>query len=578
MMQSAFQKSLAARSSLLGRSANQLVAAQRANFAGKEIKFGTEARALMLEGCDMLADAVQVTLGPRGRNVVIDRTFGVPKITKDGVTVAKDIEFSNRYHNIGANLVKQVASKANDEAGDGTTTATILARAIFKEGCKSVAAGMNPMDLRRGIQLAVDSVIEGLKEQSIPIQSTEEIKNVATISANNDAKIGGLIAGIFDRLGPHGTITVSEGKSLETEVEYVEGLKWERGYVSPYFVTDAKTSKVEFANAAILLVDKKISSVQQVLPFLEACMQQQKPLLIVAEDVESEALATLVVNKLRGGLKVAAVKSPGFGDNRRNTMQDIAIATGATFLSEDVGQGLEGADLSALGSAKQVIISKDDTIIMGGAGEKADVDERVDAIVRQRENTTSEYDKEKLDERMGRLTGGVAVIKVGGASEVEVGELKDRIQDALCATRAASEEGVVVGGGSALLYASKKLDALEGANFDQNVGIQIVRDACRIPTKTICQNAGFEGSIVVDKLVEGGDSSRGFDASKGEYTDMKTAGIIDPTKVVRTALVDASGVASLMITTEAMIVEVPEAKPAGGAPDMGGMGGMGGMM
>ena len=576
MMQSTLSKALQKR--IVNRAAPQLVATQRFNFAGKDIKFGTDARALMLEGCEMLADAVQVTLGPRGRNVVLDRTFGVPKITKDGVTVAKDIEFSNRYHNIGANLVKQVASKANDEAGDGTTTATILARAIFKEGCKSVAAGMNPMDLRRGIQLAVDEVVNGLKEQSIPIRSTEEIHNVATISANNDAKIGGLIAGIFDKLGPNGTITVSEGKSLETEVEYVEGLKWDRGYISPYFVTDAKTSKVEFTNAAVLLVDKKISSIQQILPFLEACMQQQKPLLLVAEDVESEALATLVVNKLRGGLKVAAVKSPGFGDNRRNTMQDIAIATGATFCSEDVGQSLDGADLSVLGSAKQVLISKDDTIIMGGAGTSDDIQERVDAIVAAMENTTSEYDKEKLQERMGRLTGGVAVIKVGGASEVEVGELKDRIQDALCATRAASEEGVVVGGGSALLYASKKLDGLEGDNFDQKIGIELVRQACRIPTKTICQNAGFEGSIVVDKLIEGNDLNRGFDASKGVYVDMKTAGIIDPTKVVRTALVDASGVASLMITTEAMIIDSPDNKSPGDAGAMGGMGGMGGMM
>lgn len=390
----------------------------------------------------------------------------MPKITKDGVTVAKDIEFSCRYKNIGANLVKQVASKANDEAGDGTTTATILARAIFKEGCKSVAAGMNPMDLRRGIQMAVDQVVEGLREQSIPINSVEEIRNVATISANNDNHIGGLIAGIFEKLGANGTITVSEGKSLETEVEYVEGLKWDRGYISPYFVTDAKTSKVEFQNASILLCDKKISSVQQVLPFLESCMQAQKPLLIVAEDVESEALATLVVNKLRGGLKVACVKSPGFGDNRRNTMQDIAIATGATFLSEDVGQSLADADLTVLGTAKSVIISKDDIILMGGAGTSEDVNERVDTISAGMENTTSEYDREKLQERMGRLTGGVAIIKVGGASEVEVGELKDRIQDALCATRAASEEGVVVGGGSALIYASKRLDTLEGINFD----------------------------------------------------------------------------------------------------------------
>jgi chaperonin GroEL len=405
-------------------------------------------------------------LGPRGRNVVIDKTFGVPKITKDGVTVAKDIEFSNRSQNIGANLVKQVASKTNDEAGDGTTTATILARAIFKEGCKSVAAGMNPMDLRRGIQLGVDKVVEGLKEQSIPVSSVDEIRNVATISANNDAHIGGLLAGVFERLGPNGTITVSEGKSLETEVEYVEGLRWDRGYISPYFVTDAKTSKVEFQNANVLLVDKKISSVQQILPFLESCMQAQKPLVLVAEDVESEALATLVVNKLRGGLKIAAVKSPGFGDNRRNTMQDIAIATGATFMSEDVGQTLDGADMSVMGSAKSIIMSKDDTIIMGGAGTTEEVNERVEAIAAAMENTTSEYDREKLQERMGRLTGGVAVIKVGGSSEVEVSELKDRIQDALCATRAASEEGIVVGGGSALLYASTALEGLEGANFD----------------------------------------------------------------------------------------------------------------
>lgn len=423
----------------------------------------------------MLADAVSVTLGPRGRNVVLDRTFGVPKITKDGVTVAKDIEFKNRYHNIGASLIKQVASKVNDEAGDGTTTATILARAIFKEGCKSVAAGMNPMDLRRGIQLAVDQVVIGLAEQAIPVKGKKEIENVATISANGDQHIGGLIAGIFDKLGAHGTITVSEGKSLETEVEYVEGLKWDRGYISPYFVTDPKTSKVEFTNAAILLVDKKISSVQQILPFLEACMQQQKPLVIVAEDVESEALATLVVNKLRGGLKVVAVKSPGFGDNRRNTMQDIAIATGAQFICEDIGQSLETSDLTVLGSCKTVIISKDDTIIMGGSGVKADVDERVNMITESILNTTSEYDKEKLQERMGRLTGGVAIIKVGGASEVEVGELKDRIQDALCATRAAAEDGIVAGGGSAILFASHRLKDLKGENFDQNVGINIIR-------------------------------------------------------------------------------------------------------
>lgn len=439
-----------------------------------------------------------------------------------------------------------------------------------------MAAGMNPMDLRRGIQMAVDEVVFGLKALSIPVKNKEDIFNVATISANGDKHIGGLIAGIFEKLGPMGTITVAEGKSIETEVEYVEGLKWDRGYISPYFVTDPKTSKVEFTNAMILLVDKKISSLQSILPFLEASMQQQRPLLLVAEDVESEALATLVVNKLRGGLKVAAVKSPGFGDNRRNTMQDIAIATGATFVSEELGNSLEGGDLSMLGTAKQVIITKEDTIIMGGGGVKEEVSERVEQIQEQMANCTSEYDKEKLQERSGRLTGGVAVIKVGGASEVEVGELKDRIQDALCATRAAADEGIVVGGGAALLYASERLEKLKGENFDQDVGVGIVKKACRIPTKTICSNAGFEGSIVVDKLLSGKDHSMGFDAARGEYVKMIHAGIVDPTKVVRVALVDASGVASLMITTEAIIVnKEDDKKPMMGG---GGMGGMGDMM
>lgn len=498
------------RNNVLAASKTMTVAPQYFFAAGKEIKFGTEARALMLEGCEMLADAVQVTLGPRGRNVVLDRSFGTPKITKDGVTVAKDIEFSNRYHNIGASLVKQVASKANDEAGDGTTTATILARAIFKEGCKSVAAGMNPMDLRKGILMAVDEVVAGLKELSVPIKDKTDYENVATISANGDKRIGGLISGIFDKLGPNGTITVADGKTLETEVEYVEGLKWDRGYISHYFVTDPKTSKVEFENALVLLADKKISSVQSILHYLEHAMQSGRPLVIVAEDVESEALATLVVNKIRGGLKVAAVKSPGFGDNRRNTMQDIAVATGGQFISEEIGLQLDTAEVSVLGNAKKIIITKDDTIIMGGAGSKEEVNERVDAIKEQIDVTTSEYDKEKLQERLGRLTGGVAVIKVGGASEVEVQELKDRIQDALCATRAASDEGIVPGGGSALLYASKRLDNLKGETFDQDVGIKIIKHACKIPTKTICQNAGFEGSIVVDKLLEEGNRTKGL--------------------------------------------------------------------
>jgi chaperonin GroEL len=436
---------------------------------------------------------------------------------------------------------------------------------------------MNPMDLRRGILLAVDTIVASLKEQAVPIKGKDQITNVATISANGDSKIGNILGGIFEKLGPNATITVADGKTMETEVEYVEGLRWDRGYISPYFVTDPKTSKVEFENALILLVDKKVSSVQSILTYLEHAMQNGRPLLIVAEDVESEALATLVVNRLRGGLKVAAVKSPGFGDNRRNTMQDIAVATGGQFISEEVGVTLEGGDLTVLGNAKKVIITKDDTIIMGGAGNKTDVEERVDTIGQQINESTSEYDKEKLSERLGRLTGGVAVIKVGGASEVEVGELKDRIQDALCATRAASDEGIVPGGGSALLYASKKLETLKGENFDQDVGIKIIKQACRIPCKTICQNAGFEGSIVVDKLLEEGSKTKGFDAAKGQYVDMLQAGIIDPTKVVRTALVDASGVASLMLTTDAMIVELPKAEGPGGAGGMAGMGGMGGM-
>jgi len=487
---------------------------------GKEIKFGTDARAEMLKGANMLADAVEVTLGPRGRNVVLDKTFGAPKITKDGVTVARDIEFSNRYHNIGASLIKQVAQQANDKAGDGTTTATIIARSIFKEGCKSVAAGMNPMDLRRGIQLGVDAINGELKKMSQPVQGKDSIESVATISANGDTHIGGILAGIFDKLGANGTITVQDGKTLETEVEYVEGIKWDRGYISPYFVTDTKSSKVEFKNPLVLLVDKKISNIQSILKFLEYASQNKRQLLIVAEDVDGEALATLVLNKLRGGLQVAAVKSPGFGDNRRNTMQDIAIATGSTFVSEDIGIELDDTDIDILGSAEKIIISKDDTIIMGGSGPKEEIDERIQTLESSLGTTTSEYDKEKLQERLGRLTGGVAVIKVGGASEVEVAELKDRIEDALCATRAASDEGIVPGGGVALLYASRVLDNVKGANFDQDIGIKIVREACKIPTKTICSNSGFEGSIVVDKLLEGNKSTQGFDASNGEYVDM----------------------------------------------------------
>lgn len=556
----------------------------QAYFSGKDIRFGTEARRLMLNGVDQLADAVQVTLGPRGRNVILDQTFGNPKITKDGVTVAKAIEFEDRYHNMGASLVKQVANQTNDKAGDGTTTATILARAIYKEGCKSVAAGLNPMDLRRGIQLAVNEVVDHLNDMAIPVSGKEAIENVATISANNDRHIGGLIAGVFEKIGRDGTITVQDGKTLDVEVEYVEGLKFDRGYISPYFVTDQKNSRVEMENPLILLVDKKISTLHSILKHLEHASQQQKPILIIAEDVESEALATLVINKLRGGLRVAAVKSPGFGDNRKATMQDIAISTGGTLISEEVGMTLETSEVDVLGTAKKVIVTKDDTIILDGAGEKEKIDERIDQIKQQIDRTSSDYEKEKAQERLGKLTGGVAVIKVGGSSEVEVSELKDRIDDALCATRAAIEEGIVPGGGVALL---KSLDALEetkGDNFDQDIGVKIVREAIKMPAKIICNNAGFEGSVIVDKLIESDKATRGFDASLGEFADLIERGIIDPAKVVKTALVDSAGIASLMITTEAMVVEKkdtsgldPNGNPAGVGAPPGGMGGMRGM-
>ncbi|CAI2363365.1 unnamed protein product [Moneuplotes crassus] len=552
----------------------------QAFFASKDIRFGTEARALMLQGADDLADAVQVTLGPRGRNVIIDSTFGNPKITKDGVTVAKSIEFADRYHNMGASLIKQVANQANDKAGDGTTTATVLARAIYKEGCKSVAAGMNPMDLRRGVQLAVNAVADHLSSISTPVSGKEAIQNVATISANNDKHIGELIATIFDKIGREGTITVQDGKTLDVEVEYVEGIKFDRGFISPYFVTDTKNQKVEMENPLMLLVDKKVSTIQSILKYLEHASQQQKPILIIAEDVESEALATLVINKLRGGLRVCAVKAPGFGDNRKATMQDISISTGATLVSQDIGMTLEDSGIEVLGTAKKVIVTKDDTIILDGQGSKEDIAERVEAIKQDILNTTSEYAREKAQERLGKLTGGVAVIKVGGSSEVEVSELKDRIDDALCATRAAIDEGIVPGGGVALLNSLKALKELKGENFDQNIGIKIIKEAIKMPAKIICNNAGFEGSVVVDKIQQEENPNVGFDAHTGEYTDLIERGIIDPTKVVRTAIIDSAGIASLMITSEAMIVEEKEASPpapAGGAPGMGGMGGMGGM-
>eukprot|EP00742_Colponemidia_sp_Colp-10_P001536 GILJ01001647.1.p1 GENE.GILJ01001647.1~~GILJ01001647.1.p1 ORF type:complete len:591 (-),score=150.34 GILJ01001647.1:310-2082(-) len=543
--------------------------------SGKEIKFGVEARALMLQGCDKLADAVQVTLGPKGRNVVLDQSFGAPKITKDGVTVAKHVEFKNRALNLGAHLVREVASKTNDVAGDGTTTATVLARAIFREGCKSVAAGMNPMDLRRGINLAVDAVLTDLKAKAKKITTKEEIANVATISANGDKAIGELIANAMEKVGREGTITVADGKTLENELDVVEGMKFDRGFISPYFITNAKTQKVELDDPLILIYDKKISSLQSILPLLEGVVKTQRPLLIIAEDIEGEALATLVVNKLRGGLKVAAVKAPGFGDNRRAMLQDLAVLTGGQVISEDLGLKLENADLDKLGSSKRILISKDDTMVMDGSGSKASIEERCEQIREVLAETTSEYEKEKLRERLAKLSGGIAVIKVGGASEVEVGEIKDRVTDALNATKAAVEEGIVPGGGCALLYSSKKLSNVKGANFDQNVGIKIVQQAIRQPAMTIAENAGVEGAVVVGKLLESTNEQFGYNAANDTYVDMMQAGIIDPAKVVTTALVDAASVASLMTTTEAMIIEVPDAK--GAAPDMNGMGGAGGM-
>lgn len=503
----------------------------RAIGTGKEICFGIEARKRLLEGSDKLADAVQLTLGPKGRNVVLDKGFGIPKITKDGVTVAKEIDFSDKYMNIGASLIKEVASKTNDEAGDGTTTATVLGRYLFKEGCKAVAAGMNPMDVRKGIQMAVDAVVEKLKQMSIPVKGKQEIENVATISANGDKSVGSLIASIYEKSGKDATITVTDGKTLKTEVEMVEGVKFDRGYVSPYFVTDVKSGKVEFDNVKILLVDKKISNIQSILHLLEHCVQNNIPLLVVAEDIDSEALATLIINKVRVGLRVCFVKAPSFGDNRKATLEDIAVSCGAQLVSEELGMQLDKTDPSILGSAKQVIVTKDDTILMHGAGIKSDVDDRISALKELREKSNSTYDKEKLDERIGRLTGGVAVIKVGGASEVEVNELKDRINDALCATKAASEEGIVPGGGMALLHCSKALDSIKGKNFDQNHGIEIVQKACRIPCKAICDNAGFEGSVIVDKSLTEGKAHIAFDAATGQVVDMLETGVIDPTKV-----------------------------------------------
>lgn len=535
----------------------------------------------MLVGVDKLADAVQVTLGPKGRNALIDQSFGAPKITKDGVTVAKSIEFKDRFHNMGAQLVRQVASKTNDIAGDGTTTATVLARAIYSEGCKSVAAGLNPMDLRRGMMLAVEKVVAHLETQSVKITTSEEIAQVGTISANGDRAVGDLLASAMEKVGKEGVITVQDGRTLHDELETVEGMKFDRGYISPYFVTDPKTQRVELEDAYILLVEKKVSTLQSILPILEATMRDSRSLLIIAEDVESEALASLVLNKLRAGLKVCAVKAPGFGDNRKANLQDIAELTGGTVISEEVGLKLETATMDHLGSAKKITVSKDDTLIMHGGGRKEAIEERCNLIREMADKTTSEFEKEKLQERLAKLSGGIAVIKVGGASEVEMGEKKDRIVDALNATRAAVDEGIVPGGGMALLNASKTLDELaasHSANHDIRVGVEIIQRAIRRPIQTISNNAGVPGEVIVGKLLESTDPRFGYDASTGQYKDMIKAGIIDPTKVVRTALQDAASVAALMVTTEAAIADLPEEKPAAPMGGMGGgMGGMGGM-
>ena len=546
--------------------------------AGKEVKFGADARDRMLRGVDILANAVKVTLGPKGRNVILDKSFGAPRITKDGVSVAKEIELKDKFENMGAQMVKEVASKTSDEAGDGTTTATVLAQALVREGNKSVAAGMNPMDLKRGIDLAVGTVIASLKERSRPVKSNEEVAQVGTISANGDKEVGDFIAQAMEKVGNEGVITVEEAKSLNTELDVVEGMQFDRGYTSPYFVTNAEKMICEMENPLILIHEKKLGSLQPMLPILEAVVQASRPLIIIAEDIEGEALATLVVNKLRGGLKIAAVKAPGFGDRRKAMLEDIAILTKGVVISEDLGIKLDNVTMDMLGTAKRVTISKEDTTIIEGAGEAADIEARCNQIRAQIEETSSDYDREKLQERLAKLAGGVAVIKVGGATEIEVKERKDRVDDALHATRAAVEEGIVAGGGVALLYSIKVLEGMEGDNADQTVGINIVRRALSAPVKQISENAGVDGAVVAGKLLEQDDNNFGFNAQTEEYTDMFKAGVIDPTKVVRTALQDAASVAALLITTEAMVAEIPEDKPAMGMPDMGGMGGMGGGM
>ncbi len=549
--------------------------------AVKDIKFGNDARSRMLNGVTTLAKTVKVTLGPKGRNVILDKSYGAPKITKDGVSVAKEIELADKFENMGAQLVKEVAQKTADKAGDGTTTATVLAEAIIKEGCKAVAAGMNPMDLKRGIDLAVDAVVEDVKSRSKPIKTSEEIAQVGTISANGDRTIGEYLAQAMEKVGNEGVITVEDAKGLETELEVVEGMQFDRGYLSPYFVTNPEKMNCEYDNPYILLYDKKLSNLQPLVPVLEAIVQSARPLLIVAEDIEGEALATLVVNRIRGGLKVCAVKAPGFGDRRKAMLEDIAILTGGQVVSEDLGMKLENVTLDMLGSAKKVEITKDDTTIIDGDGVKDLIKARVEQIKKQIEDTSSDYDREKLQERLAKLSGGVAVIKVGGSSEVEVKEKKDRIDDALHATRAAVKEGVVAGGGVALLYATRALDKVKPENQDQKVGVDIIRKAIEAPLRQIAENAGVDGAVVAGKLLESKDTNYGYNAQSGEYVDMVKSGIIDPTKVVRTALQDAASVGGLLITTESMVTEAPKKEchcgcgcGEGGASAMG-PGGMG---
>ena len=546
--------------------------------AAKDVKFGRDARERIIRGVDILADAVKVTLGPKGRNVVIEKSFGAPRITKDGVSVAKEIELKDKFENLGAQMVREVASKTNDAAGDGTTTATVLAQAIVREGMKSVAAGMNPMDLKRGIDLAVTKVVADLQARSKPVSGSSEIAQVGTISANGETEIGDMIAKAMEKVGKEGVITVEEAKGMDSELDVVEGMQFDRGYLSPYFITNAEKMQVELDNPYILIHEKKLSNLQAMLPVLEAVVQSGRPLLIIAEDVEGEALATLVVNKLRGGLKVAAVKAPGFGDRRKAMLEDIATLTAGEMISEDLGIKLENVTLAMLGKAKRVTIDKDNTVIVDGEGAADAIKARVEQIRAQIEITTSDYDREKLQERLAKLAGGVAVLKVGGSTEVEVKERKDRVDDALHATRAAVEEGIVPGGGTALLYATRALDGMKGANDDQTRGIDIVRRAIQAPVRQIAVNAGHDGGVVAGKLLEGNDATIGFNAQTEVYENLVKAGVIDPTKVVRTALQDAASVASLLITTEAAITDLPaDDKGGGGGMPGGGMGGMGGM-